>query len=175
MNNKQRTAMIFVLLLSLALSSCVSGQLSAQLSAPATTSTPLPTLTPTFIPPSDTPMPTTVPTEGLTPTSDPGQFIREYFNAVWQTRNYDYLWSLSTPSFKTNANPGGYQEFTDWWGSVNSIDVLNIAIESNDRTHASVDVHVTFHLKDGRVLANRDYLYYLTYDSERQTWMFDHR
>ena len=171
MNTKQRITMIFVLLLSLALSSCASGQLFV----PTATSTPLPTLTPTFIPPSATPLPTTVPTEGMIPASDPAQFIREYFNAVWQTRNYVYLWSLFTPSFQANASPGGYQEFTNWWGSVKSVDLLKVAITSNDGHDASVDVHVTFHLKDGRTLANKDYPYDLTYDSERQTWMFDYR
>ena len=119
-------------------------------------------------------MPTAVPTEGLAPTSDPAQFIREYFGAVWQTRNYEYLWSLLTPSFQANACPGGYKEFTNWWGSVDSVDILNIAVTNNNGHSASVDVHVTFHLKGGSSLKNRDYRYDLTYDSNRQTWMFDY-
>ena len=102
MNTNQRTAMIFVLLLSLTLSSCASGQLFV----PTATSTPLPMLTPTFIPPSVTPMPTTVLTEGLIPTFDPGQFIREYFSAVWQTRNYVYLWSIIHTQFSSECQSG---------------------------------------------------------------------
>ena len=174
MNIKQRTTMIIVLLLSLVLSSCGSGQLSAQISLSTDTPTPLPTLTPTFIPPSDTPIPTAVPTEGLVPATDPGQFIHEYFNAVWQIRNYNYLWSLSTPGFQENASPGGYQEFTSWWESVASVDILNVAVANNDGHHASVNVHVTFHLKDKETLSNRGYQYDLTYDPYRQTWMFDY-
>jgi hypothetical protein len=118
---------------------------------------------------------TIAPTDSVVPTSDPEQFIREYFNAIWQVRNYDFLWSLSTPSFQANASPGGYQEFTSWWGSVDRVDVLSVIVTSNDGHYASVDVHLTFHLKDGRVLSNRDYPYNLIYDSNRQTWMFDYR
>ncbi len=68
MNTKQRTAMIFVLLLSLATSSCAPGQLFG----PTVTPTPLPTLTPTA-----TLAPTAVPT--LTPTPALGKIYGKIF------------------------------------------------------------------------------------------------
>ena len=67
MNTKQRTVMIFVLLLSLATSSCAPGQLFGPTVTPTPTSTstptPLPTSTLTLTPmPTNTPMPTDTPT-----------------------------------------------------------------------------------------------------------------
>ena len=59
MNTKQRIAMIFVLLFSLALSSCAPGQLFG----PTVTPTPLPTLTPTLTATAtNTPIPTSTQT-----------------------------------------------------------------------------------------------------------------
>ena len=59
MNTKQRTAMIFILFLSLAISSCTPGQLFG----PTVTPTQTPTLTPTStpIPPTSTSTPTSTP------------------------------------------------------------------------------------------------------------------
>ena len=51
---------------------------------------------------------------------------------------------------------------------VNSVDVLQ-----NDGSNALVRVHLTFHMKDGRLVENQVYDYDLLYDSSRRTWMFD--
>ncbi len=66
MNTKQRTATIFVLLLSLAISSCAPGQLFG----PTVTPTPLPTLTPTLTPTAtNTPVPPTATDTPIPPTA----------------------------------------------------------------------------------------------------------
>ena len=114
------------------------------------------------------------PTENVVHPSDPKIFVRDYFNAVWQDRNYDYLWTLSTPSFQADASSGDYQDFVSWWESVDRVDILSVTVMSNDGHYASVDVHATFYLKDGRVLNNRNYSYDLIYDSNRQSWLFDY-
>ena len=51
---------------------------------------------------------------------------------------------------------------------VNSVDVLQ-----NNGTDAWVRVHLTFHMKDGRVVENQVYDYNLRYDPGRGTWTFD--
>jgi len=113
--------------------------------------------------------------EAFLSTSDPDKFVRGYFMAVWTDRNYEYLWTLSTLSFQNAASPGGYDEFTKWWGSVNSIDIRSVNVSHNDGLYASVHVVLTFNLKDGRVLSNRPYDYDLIFDSNRGVWMFDSR
>jgi hypothetical protein len=184
------TSIVGILIIIVCFAVILIGTISAFLSTSSkrqisSTGSPTSTLVPTqfyqapssssTIQPTLQPIPTVTPNPGLPPTSDPEQFIREYFAAVWQVRNYEYLWSLSTSSFQANASPGGYQEYTSWWGSVDHVDVLSVNVTSNDGQYASVDVHVTIYLKGGTTLTNRNYLYDLIYDSNRQIWMFDYR
>lgn len=107
-------------------------------------------------------------------TSDPEKFVRSYFNAVWQDRNYDYMWkNYLTSTFQASSSPGGYQEYIQWWGSVERVDLNNISVSRQSDSWASTTVNVTFHLKDGRILANRVYSYDLTYNYDLGSWQFD--
>ncbi len=124
--------------------------------------------------PTDTIIPTNIPQLTEIHILKPDDFIHWYFNAVWQDRDYEYLWSLSTPSFQANASPGGYKEFTTWWGSVNRIDILSVTVINQSSTTASVTIEVTFYLNDGRILSHKKYSYNLIYSSEKQSWMFDY-
>ena len=117
-----------------------------------------------------------VPQQPGTGIQDPGEFVRWYFGAVWQFRNYQELWdNYLTPSFKAHVSSGSYQEYVTWWSSVDRVVVNSVHVIENDGTHAWVRVNVTFHIKDGRVISNQQYDYDLLYDAARQTWMFDFR
>lgn len=135
---------------------------------------------PTAIPPT-LPPPSPVPTFTAVPTqqpalNDPAQFARWYFNELWTTRDYPTIWNTYlTPSFQSNASPGGYNEFVSWWSSVSKIDVLSVQVLQNDGHYASIRVQITFYLGNGSVLSNRTYDYNLTYNSQSGTWMFDYR
>jgi hypothetical protein len=107
--------------------------------------------------------------------SNPGDFGRWYFTAVWQNRNYEYLWTLWTSRAQAKASPGGYKEFTTWWGSMDRVDISSVNVLNNDGKYASIQVIVTFHIHDGRVLQDRKYSYDLIFDANRNTWMFDYR
>jgi len=135
----------------------------------------IPTLTietiQTLIPqPGKTPQPTSI-----SLTLDPEEFARWYFTAVWEDRNYKYLWDgYLTTSFKNHSSPGGFKDYTDWWGSVGQIDIHSIEVIQNDGSNAWIRIKVTFHLVDGRILSNRQYDYDLIYNSDLNTWMFDY-
>jgi hypothetical protein len=106
----------------------------------------------------------------------PEGFLRWYFSAVWNERNYQDLWdNYLTPSFKARPNAGGYEGYVSWWNSVQRVDVNSVSVLQNDGTHAWVRVNVTFTMMDGRVISNQEYDYDLSYDAARQTWMFDYR
>ncbi len=106
----------------------------------------------------------------------PEGFLRWYFAAVWNERNYQDLWeNYLTPSFKARPNAGGYEGYVAWWDSVQRVDVNSLTVLENDGTHAWVRVNVTFTMKDGRVISNQEYDYDLSYNAARQTWMFDYR
>ena len=152
----------------------------ANTSLPATTLTivPSPLVTATSAPPliqptrGTHPLPSTV--EPATAHTDPAEFVRWYFGAVWQIRNYQDLWdNYLTLSFKNRISSGGFAEYVQWWSSVDRVDVSSVDVLQNDGTHAWVRVTVTFTMKDGRVISNQQYDYALLYDAARQTWMFD--
>jgi hypothetical protein len=161
---------------------------TATLLAPAATQTavapPLPTQT-VFAPPpaaATTAAPAShasptraAPQQPATGLQDPGEFVRWYFGAVWQARNYEDLWNnYLTPSFKSRISSGGYDEYVQWWSSVDRVDVISVQVLENDGAHAWVHVNVTFIMKDGRVISNQEYDYDLLFDPARQTWMFDY-
>ena len=145
---------------------------------PANTSLPPSLITATSAPPLIQPTRGTHPlpsTAGpATAHTDPAEFVRWYFGAVWQIRNYQDLWdNYLTLSFKNRISSGGYEEYVRWWSSVDRVDVSSVDVLQNDGTHAWVRVTVTFTMKDGRVISNQQYDYALLYDAARQTWMFD--
>ncbi len=107
--------------------------------------------------------------------SDPADFARWYFTSLSESRDFKTLWdNYLTSSFQSHSSDGVYKNYTDWWGSVTKIDIHSVDVIKNDGTSAWIHVNVTFHLKDGRVLENREYDYDLTFDQNKNTWMFDY-
>ena len=163
----------------------ILGAVIVMLAATGCASTPAsPTASPiaTALPPTETPVlatevpatDTPVPTPTVAVPQNVKDFVEWYFNAVWQERNYDFLWNnCLTPAFQANAATGGYAEFTSWWGSMEQVDINKVTVLQSDTTTASVEVNVTFHLNTGKTLSNRLYRYDLTYSQAAHTWQFD--
>ncbi len=112
MNTKQRTAMIFVLLLSLAISSCAPGQLFGPTITPTPTNTPTSTATNTPIPPTatDTPIPPTT-TNTPVPTSSKYQLKCDLAgqnadNYVIEITGETGTFQVTLNSLETNFDPG---------------------------------------------------------------------
>jgi hypothetical protein len=105
---------------------------------------------------------------------DPAEFMRWYFTRVWTERDYQNLWdNYLTASFKTNVGSGLFEDYVWWWNTVERVDINSVDVLQNNGTNASVRVHLTFHMKDGRLVENQIYDYDLLYDASRGTWMFD--
>jgi len=113
MNTKQRTAMIFVLLLSLVISSCAPGQLFGPTATPTMTSTPTMTATPMA---TATPIPTNTPV--LPPISgtlqgkgdtDPIANRRIVLCLKTDTSSLD----CTLTTLLTTSDTNGYYKFTD--------------------------------------------------------------
>jgi len=120
---------------------------------------------------------TAMPTTRLprTELNSPEGFLRWYFGAVWNERNYQDLWdNYLTPGFKARSSGGSYEDYAAWWNQVQRVDVNSVTVLQNDGTHAWVRVNLTFTMMDGRVVSNQEYDYTLFYDAARQTWMFDY-
>ena len=122
---------------------------------------------------------TSVPT---TPTSNPmyipsnmgpEEFIRFYYGAI-NKRNYVVTWSLLTPGFISLANPlsqGGYQGYTDWWNTVDHVDVTGVDIIEQDKNTATVEVRATYQYSNGDTTHSHQ-RFDLIFDSSRGTWLF---
>jgi hypothetical protein len=144
--------------------------------SPANTVTPAPAQT--VISPFTAAATTAPPTvrQPRTGLHDPEGFVRWYFGAVWRDRDYQNLWdNYLTPGFKTRTGSGSYEDYAEWWGSVERVDVDSVEVIQNDGMHAWIRVNVTFTMIDGRIISNQEYDYDLLYDAARRTWMFDYR
>jgi hypothetical protein len=143
---------------------------------------------PPTVVPSDTPTQYIPPPVAATPTRYipsvniigdllriPEGFARWYFTAVWATRNYDELWTFQTSSFQNRYSPNGFTQYTDWWQSVERVDVRSVDVIQNDGQYASIQVTMTIYLLNGQIVSERQYLYDLVYNTGRKTWMFDYR
>src|ERR1700690_4561742 len=120
------------------------------------------------VPPITPPVPTT------TPIPDPEAFVRSYFNGLWQSRNYDFLWnSYLTPKFQAAAAPRGLQDFIQNWNKVQKIDINSVSISRQSDTSASTTVNLTFYYKNGNVSPDNPLTYDLTYNPSLATWQFD--
>ena len=141
--------------------------------------TPATTVTPPASPTAMVVAPAAATTSAAPITPQPGlqkpdDFIRWYFNAVWQTRNYQDLWeNYLTTNFKIKVGSGIFEDYAGWWDTVDRVDVNSVNVIQNDGTHAWVRVNINFHMKDGRELNNQEYEYSLLYNAGRNTWMFD--
>lgn len=108
--------------------------------------------------------------------SNPEEFVYWYFNALWQERNYEVLWSeCLTSKFKNHSSPGGINDYSEWWDTVKRTDVHSVEVLKTEGRRVWVKTVVTFYLADGRVLKDRSYEYDLIYDTEKEIWMFDYR
>lgn len=107
-------------------------------------------------------------------TGDPAGFIRWYFDYVPRVRNYAYTWSLLKPAFQKQLSPGGYVEYTQFWQTVNYVDIQDVRIGHRTSTAATINVTQRFYMRDSRILGPYYYTYHLVHDDARETWMFDY-
>jgi hypothetical protein len=103
---------------------------------------------------------------------DPVSFVRWYFSAVWQTRDYDSLWDLQTPAFQRANSSGSFSDYTNWWDSVSYVTVHSASLAHKTSSTASVNVVLSFKLKSGKVLSHQSYTYSLVYDEGMRSWKF---
>jgi hypothetical protein len=105
---------------------------------------------------------------------NPAEFASWYFTRVWNERDYQNLWdNYLTASYKANVGSGIFEDYVFWWDSVQWVEIVSVKVLENNGTDAWVQVHLNFHMKDGRVVQDQVYDYDFLYDPSRNTWMFD--
>jgi hypothetical protein len=106
--------------------------------------------------------------------SDPVEFINFYFRNI-NARNYQLTWSLLSEHFINTMNSpaqGGYQGYVDYWNTARQVDILDVAIESQNGGSARVNVNMTVQYENGKTI-NWHQHFSLIYENARNTWLFD--
>jgi hypothetical protein len=106
--------------------------------------------------------------------SDPVEFINYYFKNI-NDRNYQMTWSLLSQNFINRMNSpaqGGYQGYVNFWNTVKQVDIIDVAIQSQNNNSAIVNVNMTIHYEDGST-ASWHPQFSLVYDHSRNTWLFN--
>ena len=87
----------------------------------------------------------------------PDRFIRDYYDAINQ-REYELAFSLLSTSFKDKYHCCGtdgsynYNDYVDWWNSVNKVELLKVEIREQSSSRATVYALLRFYYRDGRVV-----------------------
>jgi hypothetical protein len=160
---------------------CDKVNLSACLSPAPPTATgyvppPAPPTATQYIPSPAPPTATQYVPSAISPTAPdvrtPEGFLRYYFDLVTKGRDYHLAWSLLTPKFRKANNPGGFEEYADFWKKIEQADLNNIDIDPISETSVNCRIDITFHTVSGDI-DNEILNYRLIYNKGKQTWMFD--
>ena len=99
---------------------------------------------------------------------NPQTFMYFYFGNI-NARNYTLTWSLLTSRFQNKS--GGYQAYLNFWNSVKQVVVKGAYYTCLDDL-CTVNVNLQIEYNNGKVTSDT-FLYTLTRDYTRNTWMFD--
>ncbi|MBD2188596.1 serine/threonine protein kinase [Pseudanabaena sp. FACHB-723] len=97
------------------------------------------------LPPTASPTPTPTPSKTATPAPakpSPQQAIRAYYGLI-NDRQFQTAWQNLTPKFQRDG-ANGYQTFTDWWQSVDKVDVRGFRVVEIKDDVAVIDVDLTY-------------------------------
>ena len=116
--------------------------------------------------------PAASPTPIVADPTNPAGFLRYYFDLITNHRDYGDAWLLLTKKYQQQAYPTGTNQYGTYWSTVQRVDLDSVDVLKVDA--ATVDCHVvmTIHTSGG-VADQQTQNYRLTYNSKRQSWMFD--
>lgn len=99
--------------------------------------------------------------------ADPQKFIQEHYAAL-NERRYRFTWTNLAPEFKQKA--GGFSGYTEWWDSVDKVQLSATRLVSRNGDRAIVDADLQYRMKDGSVVKDDRGRIYLQWNSEEKHW-----
>ena len=107
----------------------------------------------------------------------PESTVRRYYEAI-NERRYELTWSLLSTNFKQKWNccaadgSFNYRAYTDWWDSVQRVDIGRIELIEHSDTRAVVYAELAYLMRDGRqIMDPRPYIQ-LAFDPAVGEWLF---
>lgn len=100
----------------------------------------------------------------------PEQVIRDYYDKI-NNQQYDTAWDIypSTVKEDLNLHPNGYDSFLGWWTQVESVRVIRVSVQSEDKNSAIVNFRGEYSMKNRRLLPVR-LRFYLDWNQNNATW-----
>ncbi|MFN5857178.1 MAG: serine/threonine protein kinase [Pseudanabaenaceae cyanobacterium] len=99
----------------------------------------------------------------------PDTFIRNYYDLV-NSRQYTEAWASLSPEFQ-QGQARGYKSFTEWWNSIDKVNVIESRVVNMQNGTAIVDVSVLYFNPDPTPPENMRLS--LKWDSNRNNWVID--
>ncbi len=99
----------------------------------------------------------------------PDTFIRNYYDLV-NSRKYPEAWESLSPEFQ-QGQARGYKSFTEWWNSIDKVNVIEARVVNMQNGTATVDVSVLYFNPDPTPPENVRLS--LKWDSNRNNWVID--
>jgi hypothetical protein len=116
--------------------------------------------------PSETPLPQTGTT--IQPAAD---FITEYFGLI-NSREYSVTWAKLSEKYKAAYNPDGFGPYTDFWNSVEQVDMLSPDVAYQNSDAAKVSARLNLAYKNGKT-GSAVITFVLIPDAQATSWLID--
>ncbi|MCT7956825.1 protein kinase domain-containing protein [Laspinema palackyanum] len=120
---------------------------------------------------SETPDSTPEPTEPVGDRPTPEESISDYYANI-NNRNYSQAWNQLDPRFQTNQS-GDYDTYTNWWNTVENVNVNNINVVASTPFSAIVDTSLTYTMQDDGRISNETLRMSLIWNEETGTWAIE--
>jgi hypothetical protein len=98
---------------------------------------------------------------------NPEQFIRDYYSNL-NSRNYDAAWKGLSSDFQGIS--GSFSDYSEWWDSVDEIELGSARLVSQDGNQAIVDANLTYVMKTGARSEDGRGRIYLAWNSDKSNW-----
>jgi hypothetical protein len=100
----------------------------------------------------------------------PDAAVIEHYNFI-QNKKIDRSWTNLSTSFQGSNLTKGFQEYAEWWNSVDTIDIGDVKALSVTANDAIVQADLKYHLRGGRVMSDQKKYIYLVWDNDR--WLIN--
>jgi tetratricopeptide (TPR) repeat protein len=103
------------------------------------------------------------------PSIPPTEMISNYYQNL-KSYNHQAAWSFLPERMQNDLSlhPKGYQSFTDWYSSIENIDINDISLQSDDGQNAIVNVSSKYIMKSNKKALKVNLSYFLTKEANNE-------
>jgi serine/threonine-protein kinase len=103
----------------------------------------------------------------------PQRALNEYYSLI-SSGQYSGAWNQLSPSFRNNSrvHPQGYDSYSNWWGQVDRVEVLDSRVVEAGADVARVDTRLRYVMRSGRTSVE-SVRFKLVWDAAANRWLID--